>query len=148
MFTTDPSGFAPEFFSRSGGDIWFGGLNDSDLPLPADAGKAEPDPKSIAQLLEIAKKMLGLPDGDDDLVVIREGLCYRPITSNGKPIVSRIEDERLGGGLKTRPGGDGGVFVSAGHGPWGITLSLGTGKVLSELIEGVDTSCDISALQI
>ena len=148
IFTTDRSGFSPEFFSRSGGDIWFGGLNDSSLPLPVDAGKLEPDAKSIERLLESAKKLLGLPDQDSDLEVVREGLCYRPISESGTPYIGRIADERLGGGLKTRAAGEGGVFVSAGHGPWGITMSLGTGKVLSALIDGVDTSCDVSSLSL
>lgn len=55
---------------------------------------------------------------------------------------------------------DGGVWVSAGHGmsadasyivadanaacvgPWGISLSQGTGRVLAEMVLGVKTSID------
>jgi glycine/D-amino acid oxidase-like deaminating enzyme len=33
----------------------------------------------------------------------------------------------------TRGTREGGVFIAAGHGPWGISLSLGTGKVMSEI---------------
>jgi glycine/D-amino acid oxidase-like deaminating enzyme len=36
---------------------------------------------------------------------------------------------------------------STGHGPWGVALSTGTGKVLSELImDGEASSADIQAL--
>ena len=40
----------------------------------------------------------------------------------------------------------GGVFVAAGHGPWGIAHSLGTGKVVAELMRGEVPSADISKL--
>ena len=33
-------------------------------------------------------------------------------------------------------GSGGGVYICAGHGPWGISLSLGTGKLCSDLIMG------------
>lgn len=38
------------------------------------------------------------------------------------------------------------MFVAAGHGPWGISHSLGTGKVMAEMIEGKPTSANIKAL--
>jgi len=164
VFTADPSGFSPEFFSRTGGEIWFGGLNSSSIPLPVDAGKAEPDPKAIKSLLAVARKMLAASDEEDDLEVLRDGLCFRPVTASGRPIIDRVSDEKLGGRLKTRAGSAGGVFVSAGHGPWGmqpllydyidvlnlsgISLSLGTGKVLSEVIDGLEPSCQISGLRL
>lgn len=85
--------------------------------------------------------------------VISSGLCHRPVTSGGKPIIAKIKDEVLG--LKankndvTREGNNGGgVFVAAGHGPWGISMSLGTGKVMAEMILGMKTSADVSRLGI
>jgi glycine/D-amino acid oxidase-like deaminating enzyme len=68
--------------------------------------------------MNVAMRLLGMP-GQEDLEVLKEGLCFIPVTGSGRPIVSRVPDESLGNGLKTRGGGDGGVFVSAGHGPWG-----------------------------
>lgn len=147
VFTTDASGFSPEFFSRTGGEIWFGGLNSSTLPLPPDAGKAEPDPEAIKQLMKVAKRLLGVPE-KEDLEAVREGLCFRPVAERGSLIISRIEDKQLGSNFKTRGGRDGGIFVSAGHGPWGIALSLGSGRVLADLIEGVEPSCNIGGLQL
>ena len=52
-------------------------------------------------------------------------------------------------GISTLPSPDGGVYVCAGHGPWGISLSLGTGKVLSEMLEGKgqrELSTDVRSL--
>jgi glycine/D-amino acid oxidase-like deaminating enzyme len=40
----------------------------------------------------------------------------------------------------------GGVYIASGHGPWGISLSLGTGQVMAELVEGRELSADISGL--
>jgi len=142
VFTTDPSGYSPEFFSRADGEIWFGGLNSSTLPLDAKV-----DSESINKLKGDAERLLGFPGGSD-LEFVREGLCFRPVTNRGVPFVSRVPDEDLGGGMKTRGGGEGGVFVAAGHGPWGISQSLGTGKVMSELIEGIKTSADIGGLSL
>lgn len=146
VFTTDTDGFSPEIFNRVGGEIYIAGLNDPELDLPNLATDAHPDDESIAKLKETAVRMLGLPNGDDDLEVVREGLCFRPITVRGPPIVSRVQDEKLGGGMKTLGNGKGGVFLAVGHGPWGISQSLGTGKVLAELIEGRPTSANIKAL--
>lgn len=50
--------------------------------------------------------------------------------------------------MKTRTGADGGVFLAAGHGAWGICQAPGTGLVMAELIEGRPTTANISALQL
>ncbi|KAF2456892.1 FAD dependent oxidoreductase [Lineolata rhizophorae] len=147
VFATDTLGFAPEVFSRLGGEIYIAGLNTATLQLPQSAAEVGSKPESLEQIKRVAKRLLGLSEEVDDLEVLRESLCFRPITSSGRPIVSRVPDAKLGG-IKTRGGGDGGVFVSAGHGAWGISQSLGTGMVLCELLEGRPTSCDVKALQL
>jgi glycine/D-amino acid oxidase-like deaminating enzyme len=148
IFTTHNEGFCPEMFSRLGGHIYFAGLNSSTIPVPdAAAGKATPSSEGLAQLREAAKEILGAGVGaKNDLEVVREGLCFRPVTSWGTPIISRIRDQDLGAGVVTKPGSEGGVFVAAGHGPWGIAMSLGTGVVLAEMVQGREPSADISGL--
>jgi len=149
IFSTDSSGYSPEVFSRIGGEIYIAGLNDPDLDLPEpETLPALSDDISVEKLRQTAKRMLGLPSGDDDLEVVKEGLCFRPVSKKGTPIIARISDQQLGGGMKTLGGKDGGVFVSAGHGPWGISQSLGTGKVLAELIEDKPTSANIRGLGV
>lgn len=73
------------------------------------------------------------------------GLCFRPVTNRGTPILGRIPDERLGS-IGTRGGSEGGVWLAAGHGPWGISLSLGSGKIMAEMIQGRSTSVSVSGL--
>ena len=41
-----------------------------------------------------------------------------------------------------------GVYIAVGHGAWGISQSLGTGLVVSEMIEGKKTSADVSVLAL
>jgi glycine/D-amino acid oxidase-like deaminating enzyme len=145
VFTTDEAGFSPEIFSRIGGEIYVAGLNDASIPLPVLATDSKIDENSIAQLQNTTKLLLGLSGGVDDLEIVRKGLCFRPVTARGTPILGRIPDEKLGG-VGTRGGGEGGVWVAAGHGPWGISMSLGTGKVLAEMVQGLPTSADVKHL--
>ncbi|KAK1768805.1 FAD dependent oxidoreductase [Phialemonium atrogriseum] len=146
VFTTSGPGYSPEIVSRIGGNIYIAGLNSSAIPLPEPAGPAKAQEASIARLKQSANELLGSDAGHDDLEILREGLCFRPVTPSGKPIISRIPDEHLGIGVNTRAGADGGVYVAAGHGPWGISLSLGTGMVLAEMAQGRTLSADVSAL--
>lgn len=148
VFSTTNDGFSPEIFSRIGEEIYIAGLNDSRIPLPELATQAKIDPKCVDALEKVAERLLGR-DGTDvsDLEIVRKGLCFRPVTRNGNPIVSTIPDEDLGG-IETKGGGEGGVFVAAGHGPWGISMGLGTGKVMQEMIEGGELSADVSRLGI
>ena len=144
IFTTMRDGLSPEAFSRTGGEIWIGGVNDPDLALPERATDAEVDRGSIDKLMDVAKQLLG-SEGKDDLEVVREGVCFRPVTDWGEPILARIPDDELGG-IETRLPPDGGVFVCAGHGPWGISLGLGTGRCMAEMLEGGVESADVSGL--
>ncbi|KAJ4298516.1 hypothetical protein N0V88_003546 [Collariella sp. IMI 366227] len=148
IFTTHNEGFCPEMFSRLGGHIYFAGLNSSTLPLPdATEGKAATYSESLMQLRNAAKDIVGLgEEAENDLEIVREGLCFRPVTPWGTPIVSRIPDEDLGSVTTTRPGAEGRVFVAAGHGPWGIAMSLGTGIVLAEMVQGRKLSVDVGGL--
>ena len=147
IFTTMSSGFSPEIFSRIGEEIYVAGLNDASIPLPETATDAKIDSKSVSELKAVAQKLLG-KDGTDvsDLEVLREGLCFRPVTNTGVPILARAPDEELGERLETRLPPDGGVFVAAGHGPWGISHSLGTGKIMAEMMEAQHLSADVRRL--
>lgn len=145
IFTTMRSGFSPEIFSRIGEEIYIAGLNDPNLTLPNLPTDATPDEASVQELNAIAQKLLGTDADASDLQVVREALCFRPVTKRGVPILAKLPDDELGG-IKTKRGADGGVFVCAGHGPWGISHSLGTGKVMAEMLEGQKTSANVRGL--
>lgn len=164
LFTTWPPscGFSPELFSREGREIYIAGLNTKTIPLPerADDSHNSVDQKEMDRLKAASVRLLGkLAEGKtessdetpnlNDLKIVREGLCFRPASDRGTPFVGRIDDSLLGEGIKTATGSrKGGVFVASGHGPWGISLALGTGKVIADLVEGVQPAVDISGLGV
>ncbi|KAJ6001556.1 hypothetical protein N7522_006783 [Penicillium canescens] len=160
VFTTLPSsyGFSPEIFLREGGEIYIAGLNPTiKLPSRAEDINRHFDPREMQKLKDVAVRLLGGLAKDteeaadettnlDDLETLREGLCFRPVGSTGVPTIGKIENLSLGGGTRASPRG--GVFIAAGHGPWGISLSLGTGKIISEMIKKQKTSVDVTGLAV
>ncbi|KAI0119701.1 FAD dependent oxidoreductase [Daldinia grandis] len=146
VFLASGPGYSPEIMSRIGGHIYVAGLNSATEPLPdlATDSKGRISRSSIDTLRQTAKEVLG----EDDIQVVREGLCFRPVTERGTPILGRVPDEYLGPSIGTRPGPEGGVYVAAGHGPWGISMSLGTGLVMAEMIQGRELSADVSRLAL
>ncbi|TVY45615.1 putative oxidoreductase [Lachnellula subtilissima] len=146
IFTSDEDGYSPELFSRMGGEIYIAGLNDASLALPELATDSKIEEGAVNKLKKAAQRLLGTTEKLEEIEVVRKGLCFRPVTKQGTPIIAKIHDENLGG-LSTRGAGEGGVWLAAGHGPWGISLSLGTGKVMSEMILGKPTSVDVEGLR-
>ena len=136
---------SPEVFSRPSGLIYLSGVNSSAIPLPQLATGAEAVQTSLDELKAVARRVFGVGVGEE-LEVVRTGLCFRPVTSRGTPFLGRISDEQLGPGVGARPGAEGGVFIATGHGPWGISLSLGTGKVMAEMMQMRPLSADVSRL--
>lgn len=137
IFTTDQDAhFSPEIFSRAGGDIYLAGLNTTAIPIPEFALEVQPEPASIEVLMLAAHKLLG----DDEVEVLGTGFCHRPVSRNGAPLLTRLTSHQTGVSLH------GGIWASAGHGPWGISMSLGTGLVLAELILCYSPSADVSQL--
>lgn len=135
IFASARKGFSPEIFSRIGEEVYIAGLNSSGIELPHVATEAVIDQDSIQELKTVAARYLGEREGD--IEVLREGLCFRPVTPKGVPILARVSYRQLG---TEQQGAFPNVFVAAGHGPWGIALSLGTGKVMAEMLDGTPLS--------
>ncbi|KAL2754022.1 hypothetical protein ACRALDRAFT_1081237 [Sodiomyces alcalophilus JCM 7366] len=148
VYSTTRDGWSPELYSRLDGSIYIAGINSATEPLPPLPSDAVIDAEKIKRLKETAAQMVFFDQegNESDLEVVREGHCFRPISDTGVPVIARIADADLGIGVRTRPGAEGGVYVAAGHGPWGITLSLGTGKVMAEMVQGRPRSADVSGL--
>jgi glycine/D-amino acid oxidase-like deaminating enzyme len=49
--------------------------------------------------------------------------CARPVSLDGRPLIGRI------------PWADG-LFVAAGHGPWGISTGPGSARLVADLVLG------------
>lgn len=150
--------YAPEAYARlaRGGEteLWVGGLNDWSLLLPerAEQVKGLLDARRIQELRQATVQLFGLAKegssgglNEDDLETLDEGLCFRPVSKSGVPIVTKVAESDLYG-VETGKGAAGGVYIAAGHGPWGISLSLGTGYVVAEMVVGKKPSADVSGL--
>ena len=49
--------------------------------------------------------------------------CARPLSADGRPLLGRAPERD-------------GVFVAAGHGPWGISLGPASGRLAADLVLG------------
>lgn len=126
---------APEFYIRPKGVAYVSGGSD-DVPIPELADDVTFDPKRTAEL-QIQAGVLSPEylDVKNDAELLAEQACYLPISP-------RTAAPILGGSAEN------GIYVAAGHAVWGISNSLGTGKVMSELLlDGKSISADIHHLQ-
>ncbi|EXJ79545.1 hypothetical protein A1O3_07824 [Capronia epimyces CBS 606.96] len=134
-------------------EIYVAGLNSEQTPLPrlASHSRRLMDPSKMRDLKRTAVALtgrrpqtgtdaVGTVSPEDDLEVVREALCFRPVSESGIPIISRVAEVETSGG--------GGLYVASGHGPWGITLSLGTGMVVSQLLRGIAPSVSVDAFAL
>ncbi|PWN44155.1 FAD dependent oxidoreductase [Ceraceosorus guamensis] len=126
---------APEVYAREDGTVYICGGSD-EVILPENESDIVPDLKATAKLIEQAAVLS--PDVlnvDKGAKVKAEQACYLPISEGtGSPVIT--------GDAKS------GIYIAAGHSCWGITLGVGTGKVVQELVtDGKVSSADIRMLQ-
>ena len=114
------------------GCIYLAGLNSSTYPLPTVATERVIDPASVEVLKKTAKKLLG-----EEFEVVREGVCWRPVARKGVPIIAELGSEGKA---------DWGGIVCAGHGPWGISNSLGSGFCVAKMVMGEDVERYVGGL--
>ncbi|KZP33023.1 nucleotide-binding domain-containing protein [Athelia psychrophila] len=69
----------------------------------------------------------------------------RPITDNRTPIIARIDSKHYSP-VASEGAGQGGLYVCAGHGPWGISLGPGSGKLCADMILGGEVPAYLSKL--
>ncbi|GAA5870599.1 hypothetical protein JCM16303_001530 [Sporobolomyces ruberrimus] len=135
---------APEFFVRSNGLVYVAGENSipesalsiegglpNKLPSTVDRVKGMIDEECVGRLKRAAGAVSPFLKEENGAVIEKKQFCYRPISSDREPIVGFLNDETL---------------VATGHGPWGITLAPGTGKVIAEMILGLKLSAEVSDL--
>ena len=148
LFLSKPTeGFATEVFSRVGGEIYIAGLNDASIAPPSPSTCSLPTPDSVDRLTNVAKFLCDSHSArtrgiGTDLELVSRGLCFRPTTPKGTPVIGQIPLKSGGSyGKRFR------LWVGSGHGPWGICMSAGTGMVLSQMVLGRKTSVDVGGLQ-
>ena len=81
----------------------------------------EPDPAALVATI-LARGTTFIP-GVAEARIGAHRVCARPLSVDGRPLVGRV------------PGTDG-LWVAAGHGPWGISTGPASGRLIADLIAG------------
>ncbi|KAF2261849.1 nucleotide-binding domain-containing protein [Lojkania enalia] len=147
-----------------GGSLYVGGFGAIPEELPEFAEFVKAQPSEIEEMVKLVKEYLKM-NADDELEIFDEGRCYRPYATPNHPIITQVDWGLLG--IDTSPNARpqeqhtdvlpnsstkscsftvGGLFLNTAHNSDGMTLSLGSGKVMSELLLGLPPSVDISGL--
>ncbi|KAL9075771.1 MAG: hypothetical protein Q9161_001523 [Pseudevernia consocians] len=138
--------------SRPDGTLYIGGSLSAQEALPDTTTDVHTQLQYVRKMEKLVASVLDC--SMDDIEVLEVGRAYRPCLEHGRPIVSQVPlDELLGmtcrNPIERSEVKRGGVYLNVGHGCDGITLGPGSGKVMSELIEGGQSmSADISGLGI
>jgi glycine/D-amino acid oxidase-like deaminating enzyme len=89
---------------------------------------AEPDPESWLPALR--RVGAGYVPGIADAPLVGLRRCARPVSADGRPLIGAIA-------------GVTGLFVAAGHGPWGISTGPGSARLITDLILGRIDAADV-----
>jgi glycine/D-amino acid oxidase-like deaminating enzyme len=146
LFLQEVVGRPLDITSQPGGTLYVGGYGAEPEELPTLVTGVKPQDKAIDRIKEYCRRMLDIPE-DEDLEVVRPGRCYRPILyvkGKERPIIAKVPVSRLYDPSDSPPRFN--LLLNIGHGYNGMALSLGSGKVMSELIRGIKPSADISGL--
>jgi glycine/D-amino acid oxidase-like deaminating enzyme len=81
----------------------------------------EPDARALVPSI-VARGTTFVP-GIASATVGAPRVCARPLSVDGRPLVGRV------------PGIEG-LWVAAGHGPWGISTGPASGRLLADLVDG------------
>ncbi len=81
----------------------------------------EPDARAIVASI-VARGTTFVP-GIASATIGAHRVCARPLSVDGRPLVGRVP------GIK-------GLWVAAGHGPWGISTGPASGRLLADLVDG------------
>ncbi|KAM0787781.1 hypothetical protein ACM66B_003836 [Microbotryomycetes sp. NB124-2] len=140
---------APELFTRLNGLVYVAGENtvpnapnrklqnksvgNNRLPENVDDVQDLLDENLLERLKVAAEAVSELLRVSNGATIEAQQLCYRPKTFDGECMIGPLCDN---------------VLIATGHGPWGITLAPGTGKVMSEMVLGSRLSADVSQLSV
>ena len=147
-----------EFVGRNDGTIWISGLSNNRTPIEYVHNPIEPDAEDIDKLAQYADQFLRLSSEarPKSIEIIEFGRSYRPTSDRHFPIIDKVAPHMLVSAEEIselqNPSGSSytssGVFVNTGQGKYGITMGLGSGKLMSQLIMGLEPDIDVSDLAL
>jgi glycine/D-amino acid oxidase-like deaminating enzyme len=148
VFLDDIVGHKLEFAGRNDGTIWACCERNHSAIMPPVGEEAEPDDLAIHKLTDYAQEFI--IGAEDSLKVVQSGRAFRPARKKGLPVIAAVPTRKL-----TRNGswfGHGciadSVYICSGHGSYGITLGIGSGRLISQIVRGEKPDIDLSEMGI
>lgn len=109
----------PEVVSRADGTVYVCGLPGQG-GMPVDPAAVAPEPGGCERLRDATIRLVpSLRDAE----VIAMQACWRPLTTDGLPLIGPVE-------------GLAGAFVATGHSVWGMLNAPGTAEALADVVTG------------
>jgi glycine/D-amino acid oxidase-like deaminating enzyme len=142
-----------EFVGRNDKTIWVCAQPNPSATLPPLGSVPQPDFTMISELMAYANRFIDLSQDYHGqkhrlkLLVLNKGCAFRPSTKSGLPIIAAVPRSKLVHGWRFDQSDEApsGIFVATGHGPHGIVLGLGTGKIMSDLVLGQEPDVDVAS---
>ena len=133
IYLDDIVGEKLEYAGRNDGTIWTTGVKGGRGEVPGVGEEPEPDAGNLFKLKAYAERFLKTKDA---LQVVSQGRSYRPATRSGLPVIAEIPACKLSSRIMSPHCRHGrtSVYVNSGHGSYGVTLGMGSGKVMSQII--------------
>ncbi|KAL8819935.1 MAG: hypothetical protein Q9223_001737 [Gallowayella weberi] len=133
-----------EFAGRNDHTIWVTGVKTDNGTVPDLGEVPKPDPASLAKLKAYSDNILKHPQ--NGLRVISQGRSYRPENRRQVPVIAGIPASQLS--ASRHRDGKTSVYINLGHGSYGVTLGMGSGKVMSQLVLGKKTDVNVSSMGV
>ena len=141
--------------NSNSGVIYICGIDNKQDPIEDVEKEIEPDKEAVTRLSDYAHRYLAALSKatlESPTTIVATGRSYRPTNTTHIPIITAVASEdlrRRSDNAADEPILDSlnsGVWVCTGHGMYGISLGMGSGKLLSEMILGEKLGVDISML--
>lgn len=144
-----------EFAARNDGTIWACGRRNFDANLPSPRHEDKPDAELIAELSGWAQKCLNwscaCAGKHAKFELLKKGRAFRPATKSSLPVISEVDSSDLIGSTQNESKGvrsSSGLFICWGHGSFGLTLGMGSGRLVGQLISGEEPDLDLAPFKV
>lgn len=146
VFFDDIVGEKLEYAGQNDETMWVCGRRNHTAKLPPPEAEQEPEEGLVSQLVKYSEKFVRLSEGsdaenNDGIRILETGRAFRPSTASGLPFITAVPARHLS---PSKCGQDTGVFVCYDHGSYGMSLGMGSGKLMAQVMQGVQPDIDIS----
>ncbi|TAQ85800.1 hypothetical protein B7494_g5857 [Chlorociboria aeruginascens] len=149
VFLDEIVGHKLEFAGRTDSTIFGCGERIFSADMPPAGEEAQPDEEAIQKLTDYAQQFLVGGGEKVSVAIVKSGRAFRPARKTALPIIAAVPSKKLCSSRWPRPQCDKeSIYICSGHGSYGITLSIGSGKLMSQIVRGKHTDVDLSSMGV